>query len=168
MRALVVYESAFGNTHRIAEAIAAGLREQGEVTVTSVENAPRRVSADIDLVVAGGPTHAFSMSRRSTREVAQQRGAPHADPRMGIRDWIADQRDRDRHATFAAFDTRVPTRFTLGTAAASAARAARRRGFPTARPHGFRVEGYEGPLLPGELDDATEWGRRLASEYGDT
>src|SRR5687767_14509631 len=63
MRALVVYESMFGNTSAVATAIATGLSTRMGVDLVEVAAAPAALDAGVDLVVAGGPTHAFSMSR---------------------------------------------------------------------------------------------------------
>jgi flavodoxin len=63
MHALVVYESMYGNTHRIAEAIARGLRSAYAVQVISVTGARYEHVGRYDLIVAGGPTHAHGMSR---------------------------------------------------------------------------------------------------------
>ena len=70
MRALVVYESMYGNTHQIAEAIARGLRSAYAVQVVSVASAPDEHVGRYDLVVVGGPTHARGMSRPDTRQSA--------------------------------------------------------------------------------------------------
>jgi flavodoxin len=63
MKALVVYESMFGNTEEIAHAIADGLGESVEVQLAEVADAPVEPNPDVALIVVGGPTHAFSMSR---------------------------------------------------------------------------------------------------------
>ena len=76
MKAVVVYESMFGNTRQIAEAIAAGLAESADVAAVEVSEATAEAAEAADLLVAGGPTHAFSMSRPSTRSDAVNRGAP--------------------------------------------------------------------------------------------
>ena len=70
MKAVVIYESMYGNTHLIANAIAEGLRAHGEVTVVPVAEARATVVEDADLVVVGGPTHAHGMSRTATRKGA--------------------------------------------------------------------------------------------------
>ena len=57
MRVVIVYESMFGNTHLIADAIAEGLAPGNEVTVVPVAQAGRELLDGADLVVAGGPTH---------------------------------------------------------------------------------------------------------------
>src|SRR5690606_25531699 len=70
MKVLVVYESMFGNSERVAHAVADGMRPHAEVELLEVDEAPGVPGADVDLLVAGGPTHAFSMSRERTREDA--------------------------------------------------------------------------------------------------
>lgn len=165
MRALVVYESMWGNTEEIARAVASGLAESVEVEVAEVTDAPAEPDPDTDLVVAGGPTHAFSMTRASTRADAVKQGAPRAAG-VGLREWL-DRLPSGHHTTpVATFDTRVgKVRHLPGSAARSAARAARRHGYRSASPpHSFFVEDTAGPLLDGELGRAREWGRELAGQ----
>ena len=57
MRAVVVYESMFGNTHAIADAIGKGLEPVDNVVVVPVAEAGRERLGDADLLVVGGPTH---------------------------------------------------------------------------------------------------------------
>ena len=64
MRALVVYESMYGNTHVIAGNIADGLRATYEVTVIPVAEATAELAAGADLLVAGAPTTARAVERR--------------------------------------------------------------------------------------------------------
>ena len=70
MRAVVVYESMYGNTHLVADAIGAGLRPACDVSVVPVAEAGPAVLAGADLVVVGGPTHVHGMGRASTRKAA--------------------------------------------------------------------------------------------------
>jgi hypothetical protein len=114
MRALVVYESMYGNTHAIATDIAAGLRETHEVVIVPVAMATADLVAGADLLVVGGPTHMHGLSTASSRELAAKSAAkpgsglmlePHvAGP--GLRDWLDGLADRHA-APAAAFDTRV-------------------------------------------------------------
>jgi menaquinone-dependent protoporphyrinogen IX oxidase len=87
MRALVVYESMYGNTHRIAEAIARGLRPAYAVRVVSVAGARYEHVGRYDLIVVGGPTHAHGMSRPDTRQGAISAPRVKADqlPPAGVR-----------------------------------------------------------------------------------
>ena len=61
-RALVVYESMWGNSERLAQAVADGVAEVMPVDLTDVAVAPTDL-ADVTLVIAGGPTHGHTMSR---------------------------------------------------------------------------------------------------------
>jgi flavorubredoxin len=75
VRTTVVYESMFGATREIAEAIARGLTEAGghnDVTLRRTsEVTPEEVTAS-DLLVVGGPTHVHSLSRPETRKEAEK------------------------------------------------------------------------------------------------
>jgi hypothetical protein len=163
MKALVVYESMFGNTEEIAQAIGAGLAEDMEVEVQAVAKAPRTVPSGVELLVVGGPTHAFSMSRQSTREDAVKQGA-NATPSIGVREWLEALPHRSGTATVTTFDTQVDgARHLPGSAAKSAARRARRHGFThVERGESFYVHGTAGPLVDGETERARDWGRKVA------
>lgn len=164
MNALVVFETMFGNTRQIAEAIAAGLSSAAwSVTVTDVVDAPSAVPAEVDLVVVGGPTHAFSMSRESTRADAAARGAEPGHLTIGMREWINGLPHDDRRHRMATFDTRADMPLLPGAASRSAAKVARRLGFRSVTPESFLVHGYEGPLVDGELERASTWGASLAT-----
>lgn len=158
--ALVVVESMFGNTRSVADAVAAGLSESVPTTVVDVAAAPDSVAAD--LLVVGGPTHAFGMSRPGTRATAATQGAGDARSATGIREWTG-QLDHQQRAGVAAFDTRIRRRGVPGSAARLALRRLRRLGLePIDVPQSFWVSGTDGPLLEGELERARDWGRRLA------
>ena len=163
MKALVVYESMFGNTEDIAGAIGAGLAETMEVEVVEAASAPRTVAPDVSLLVIGGPTHAFSMSRASTREDAVKQGAK-ASPCVGLREWLDGLPPQAGAARVTTFDTRVNRgRHLPGSAAKSAARCARRHGFAhVERGESFYVDGTTGPMLDGEIQRARHWGRQIA------
>jgi len=165
MRALVVVESSFGNSRAVAEALAEGLAEGvGEAEVRSVGTAPREF-AGIDLLVVGGPTHAFGMSRDQTRADAVRQGAPVESSGPGIREWLADL-DPPAGLPIATFDTRVAkVRHLPGSAARGAARLLRRRGCVlVAGPESFFVVDTTGPLVEGELARAREWGAGVARD----
>jgi len=67
MKALVVYESIFGNTRRVAESIGGGLAPVGEVSVLPVAETSRAQVMSADLLVVGGPTHMHGMTRPRSR-----------------------------------------------------------------------------------------------------
>jgi hypothetical protein len=165
MKALVVYESMFGNTERVARAVAAGLGEVVETRLAEVLSAGSALDDDVALVVVGGPTHAFSMSRPTTRADAITRGATEGEQAMGIREWLEGLRSGGAATRIATFDTRVSSvRHLPGSAAKAAAKLAHRHGFDRLAPaESFYVEDTEGPLVPGELERATAWGRQLGA-----
>ena len=148
----------FGNTDAVAHAIAAGL---GGAPCVPVASKPP-VGPDIDLLVVGGPTHAFSMSRASTRSDAhRQSGGPDDPGEPGIREWIGGLGGTS--VRFATFDTRVSRPRVPGSAAKKAAKALTGAGArQAAEPMTFWVDGTPGPIQDGELDRAREWGATLA------
>jgi hypothetical protein len=167
MRALVVFESMFGNTEAIAQAVTEGLSSRADVTMVEVGAAPTSIDADIDLLVVGGPTHALSLSRPRTRQDARQRAeGPLVSPGIGLREWLASL-DVRRRPPATAFDTRVRKPRLSGSAARAAVRRLRRLGFDLAAPAAsFYVDGMTGPLLEGECDRARQWGDDLAARVG--
>lgn len=172
MRALVVYESMYGNTHKIAEAIAEGLATGAEVTAIAVaEVAPDDIAA-ADLLVIGGPTHGWSMSRPSTRRGAVDAvGKPgrhlaveeHAQD-TGLREWIAQLGPGQPSKTAATFDTRRHAPLGLsGSAARSAQKRLVKLGWKVpGRPQGFFVS-KDDQLEAGEIERARKWGERLGA-----
>ncbi|WP_195909224.1 flavodoxin/nitric oxide synthase [Microlunatus sp. Gsoil 973] len=160
---LVVVESAFGNTRRIADAIAAGIGTR--TAVIDIDEAPSTVPAGIDLLVIGGPTHALGMSRPQSRQDAQGQGG--AASSRGIREWIAELTPQPG-CRVVTFDTKSGSlRRLAGSAANRAARKLRGNGFAlAARPMSFYVADLKGPLLDGEIERATAWGRDLAAKVG--
>jgi hypothetical protein len=162
MRALVVYESMFGNTETIARAIAEGLGERYEVTLAEVGTMPEWLPDGLDLLVVGGPTHAFGLSRQSTRtDAAKQLGdrRPVSHGR-GLREWL-EQLLPGAGLAAAAFDTHIDKHFP-GSASKAAARRLRSRGYDVRMVESFHVSGTPGPLVDGETDRARAWGAQLA------
>jgi flavodoxin len=166
MRALIVYESMFGNNRSIAEAIAGGMAPQVTVEVTEVGAAPSAIPPDIDLLVVGGPNHAFGMSRESTRQqAAQEAEGPLVSSGVGLREWLEAMPDAVRAIPCAAFDSRVDKGIirTVDRTAGMIAKRLKKRGFRRiTEVASFYVEDMKGPLVEGELDRAREWGQELA------
>jgi flavodoxin len=167
MRALVVFESMFGNTEAVARAVADGLSARLRVDVVAVTDAPRVLDDDLDLLVVGGPTHAFGMSRERTRRAAVEQGArPVTSPACGLREWVSGVRPATGAGpAVATFDTRIRKRGVPGSAARGAMRRLRGLGLRPAGPAcSFFVTDTSGPLGNGELDRARAWGEWLATE----
>lgn len=170
MRAVVVYESMYGNTHLVADAIGAGLEPAFDVSVVPVSEAGPAVLADADLVVVGGPTHAHGMSRENTRKSAVEAAEkPGSDLKVepdaagpGLRDWLNSLGRYPVRA--AAFDTRVhgPAMLT-GRASKGLTRLLQAHGFHlVAAPESFLVDTHN-QLEPRETDRAREWAATLAA-----
>ncbi|HEU4757073.1 MAG TPA: flavodoxin domain-containing protein [Agromyces sp.] len=164
MRALVVYETIWGNTGELAKAIADGLRA-GEgvdaVDVVEAVDAPAAIDPDVDLVVVGGPTHAFSMTTGSTRDSARQQGATNI-PARGIREWLEQLAPPASAVAVATFDTRTVHPRLPGSAAKKALKQLVAKGFrPVDKPTTFGVHGYSGPIADGEVERARQWGTTL-------
>lgn len=157
---LVVYESAWGNTRRIAEAIAEGFGPGASSTVVDVASAPPLDRVHAELLVVGAPTHAFGLSRPGTREDAHRRGGD--DLTTGVREWL-DAGTVAIGRLAATFDTHVRHPNLPGTASRAAARRLRHLGYEmVVEPEMFWVDGMEGPLLDGEVERARAWGAELA------
>jgi hypothetical protein len=164
MRAVVVFESMFGNTKTIAEAVADGLSGYLPVDLVEVGSAPQVFAEDVALLVVGGPTHAFGMSRPETRRNALvEAGRDMEAARTGLREWLAGLRFTLTGTAVATFDTRIHRPHLPGSAAHAAERRLRQRGFRVVtRAQSFYVKGTDGPLLDGEALRAHRWAEQVA------
>lgn len=164
LRALVVYESMFGNTREVARAVTSGLLSEGvDAEPVNVAHTQPADDADYDLLVVGAPTHAFSLSRASTRQDAVRQGAADDAAATGVREWLEAEARADAGLA-AVFDTRVAkVRWIPKTASSRAARLLTSHGYRLlSKPAGFLVDDTPGPLVDGELERAEAWGRQLA------
>ncbi|GAA0262157.1 flavodoxin family protein [Saccharothrix mutabilis subsp. mutabilis] len=163
-RALVVYESMFGNTRAVAEAVAQGLAGF-DVEVVEVSQAPDTLPDEVELLVVGAPTHAFSLSRPGTRaSAAEQTTGPLVSPGRGVREWLDVLSHNANRTVATAFDTRVKVGILPGSAAKVIAKRLRKLGFPlTTPPRTFWVTGTTGPLRERQRDEAVEWARGITA-----
>ena len=170
MRALVVYESMFGNTREIALAIAEGIGFHVPVETLEVATAPTTIPDDVTLLVVGGPTHAHGMSKPESRADSAKRAGDRLVSRgAGIREWLETVRRGGNRTAAAAFDTRIKGPEILwGSASKGAAKHLRSLGMRVvADPESFLVGGPTGPLfdrlVDGEVERARAWGEGLAA-----
>ncbi|GAB3744080.1 flavodoxin family protein [Amycolatopsis oliviviridis] len=167
MRAMVVYESMFGNTEQVAKAVGAGLAPYAEVSVVNVDDVED--VTETDLLVVGGPTHVHGMSWPSSRTEAARQAMDDVRSGTGLREWLGALNRKSGGRPVATFDTRLEKpRWLTGSAAVGAERRLRRLGFgPLVPPESFFVEMDEQRtvLRAGELDRAREWGAALGGRF---
>ena len=152
MYTLVVYDTQFGNTEKIARAIGNGLGDAGLVRIAPVAEAEGIDLTGVDLLVVGGPTQGHRA-------------------RQSLRDYVEHfSRETLQHLSIAAFDTRLAwPLFLSGSAANTIDHIIQRKRLRLAvPPKSFIVSESEGPLADGELERATEWAKGLALKVGAT
>ncbi len=146
MNTLVVYDSQYGNTERIAQAIASTLRAFGQVQAVRVDPAHPIEFQGVDLLILGSPTQGF----RPTPAIQSflEKVSPASLSGLAV----------------ACFDTRFRGRLWKNSAAPRMARQLRTMGVePIVPPESFFVKTMkkEGPLLAGEVERAATWARML-------
>jgi flavodoxin len=150
MKSLVVYDSQSGNTQQIAKAIAAGLGPDSGVKVVRASAVATADVAALDLLVVGAPTQG-------------------GRPTVSVQEFLARLPDRLGDTRVAAFDTRMKQWIVkvFGFAANRIGKGLEAHGGVLALPpEGFFVKGGKGPLVDGEVERATAWGRDLGSRLG--
>ncbi|MFW6135787.1 MAG: flavodoxin family protein [Chloroflexota bacterium] len=155
VKALVVYDSVFGNTEQIAQAIGDALGSSEDVETLRVTDAQPEALTTVDVLIVGSPTRGFQPTP-ATKNLLKR------IPAGGL-----------EAVRVAAFDTRFAVEEMdsailsflvrlFGYAAKPIADRLRKKGGTLAvPPEGFIVEGTEGPLRDGELERAANWARRV-------
>ena len=166
MRAVVVYESLWGNTAEIARAIAEGIGPDVRAVTTS--QATAEIVEGVDLLVTGAPLLGFSLPTEDMRKsIAQNPGNPPTPPDLAhpsIRSWLESLQPASCHC--AAFETRIW--WSPGSAAKAMLQRLEAKGLHrAAEPGKFVVTGRYGPLKAGEVDRARAWGAELARSVGE-
>jgi hypothetical protein len=161
MKAVVVYESHWGNTADVARAIASGLGP--DTSVLATDQATGSVIATADLIVAGAPVIAFRLATDSMRDkIGEEADDAPSTPDLthpSMRDWL--EGIPAGRGLAAAFETRI--HWSPGGATGAIERGLQAAGYRrVAKGHKFFVTGRYGPLLDGELDAARAWGAELA------
>jgi flavodoxin len=148
MKSVVIYDSQYGNTQALAEAIAAELKMAGAVEVENARTGTVELPSDLGLLVVGGPTQAHGMTR----------------PLRTRLDSLTSHRLDGVVA--ATFDTRARgPRFLTGAASRGIARRLEQKGAKLVlEPGSFLVDGKEGPLAEGELERARAWARNVLAK----
>ena len=156
MESMVLYDSQFGNTQRVAETIGNALRGAGEVSVVQVGQVDTSQLAGLDLLVVGSPTQRFNPTPATT-ELLKNVPAGSLD---GVRIAAFDTRftvEKIERVRILAFFVRF-----FGYAAEKIERQLKSKGgTPASEPGTFYVLDTEGPLLEGELERAAAWARSM-------
>jgi hypothetical protein len=161
MKAIVVYESHWGNTAAVARAIAAGIGSEAQALSTA--EATAEVVATAELVVAGAPLMAL---RLPTDRMVEGIGAKPDEPSVDLagptmRTWLAGL--PGGRGACAAFETKL--RWSPGGATGAIEHALGAAGYRQIGPgRKFLVEGRTGPLRDGELEKARAWGVELGAK----
>lgn len=155
MKVTVIYDSVFGNTEKVAQAIGGALEAGAEVTVQKVADVEGAFWTGLDALIVGSPTRAFTATPATKKLLS-------GIPRQGL-----------QGVRVAAFDTRVDVETVdsgflsfmvklFGYAAEPLAARMRKKGGQEALPPaGFIVEGTEGPMQEGELERAASWAGQI-------
>lgn len=155
MKILILFDSLYGNTEKIARAVTRGFGTR-PVAIKSINEAEQAELSSYDLVVFGSPVH----------------GGRATEGMNNLLQRLSSSELKGRR--IAVFDTRIPAdtagrflRFvmrTLGYAAPRMAKQLQSKGAVLAgSPEGFFVEGKEGPLRKGEEERAGVWAKTLIS-----
>ncbi|MCL6471204.1 MAG: flavodoxin family protein [Firmicutes bacterium] len=146
MTALIVYDSKYGNTQKIAEAIGSVFGQGGRVV--HVDDFNPEMLKGVDILIVGSPIHGWRPS----------------EPTKKFLDKLKGQNLSGMAA--AAFDTRLKSIFS-GNAARRIAQVLKQAGCQVVvPPQGFIVSGSEGPLAEGELDRAKDWTKQVIDASG--
>jgi len=155
MKALVVYDSVFGNTEKVAQAMGQALGSQAEVQTLRVGDVKPEHLTGLDALIVGSPTRAFS-------------------PTPAIKNWLKSLPPNSlKGVKVAAFDTRIALSDVnsslltfmvklFGYAAKPIGdRLTKKGGDLALSPEGFFVKDSEGPLKDGELERAADWVKQI-------
>ncbi len=147
MNTLVIYDSVYGNTEKIAQAIGSGIDGDVKVLRTGDVSIPELES--VDLLIVGAPTHG---------------GRPSPTMKKFL-DKVS--KDAVNGKNIAAFDTRISAKWVgiFGYAAGRIGKNLKTKGGNlVVNPEGFFVTGTEGPLKEGEVERAADWVKELTAK----
>lgn len=161
MKAIVVYESHWGNTATIARAIAEGIGSSARALPT--DEASAATVAEADLIVAGAPVLGFSLPTDAMiKQIEVDAGKAPTPPDVAhpsMRSWLDGL--PAGHGRSAVFETRIW--WSPGGATGTIGGELAKAGYePVAKPRKFVVKGKFGPLREGEIERAQAWGAELA------
>ena len=160
MKALVVYDSEFGNTKQIAMAIGGIFESLDEVEVLRVGEVLVEQFKGLDFLIVGSPTQRFRPTKptsdflkRIPKDGLKSISAAAFDTRLTI--------EEIEETGVLAFFVRI-----FGYAAQPIGNGLKKKGAElVTSPEGFYVEGVKGPLVEGDLERAEAWGRQMIETH---
>ncbi len=156
MRSLIIYDSVYGNTEKIAQAIGNTLRIRGEVALARVGEINPGMFDSIDLLVVGSPTQQFRATETMRTFLKNLSPKQLKGVRVAAFDTRLTQEWINQHATLGFFEK------IFGYAAERIAKGLTQKGGKLVLPgEGYYVEDIEGPLAAGEEQRAGEWAQKL-------
>jgi flavodoxin len=158
MKALVVYDSVFGNTERIARAIGNALGRPEDVETLSVGNVRPEQLTGLKLLIVGSPTRGFRPTPATSNFL---KGVP-KNGLKGVKVAAFDTRLTVKAIESSIFILRILVNIFGYAAKPIADRLEKKGGELVLPPEGFFVQGTEGPLIEGELERAAGWAKHIA------
>jgi flavodoxin len=160
MKALVVYDSFFGNTERIAQSIGSALGGPEEVGILRVVDFRPEQLAGLKLLIVGSPTRAFrpSPAIKNFLKSIPKNGL------KGVKIAAFDTRMTEEEIDSAVFILRILVNIFGYAAKPISDRLMKKGGELITPPEGFFVQGTEGPLKEGELERAANWARQIVAK----
>jgi flavodoxin len=155
MKTLVIYDSVFGNTKKVAEAIGEVLKDDNESCTYSVNETGADMFENLDLIIVGSPTRKFSPTPATKQFISHLERKYMRGVKVATFDTRVDE--NDINSSFLKFMLK-----SFGYAAKPLAnRLKRKGGKEIVKPKGFFVYDTKGPLKEGELERAAEWARKI-------
>lgn len=148
-KAIVIYESKYGNTKLVAETIAGGMREVSgvETVLSELKEADLKQLNDFDVILVGSPNH-IGNATRSIRKFIDELGKLNLEGKLA-----------------AVFDTYIAKDFDKAVRKMEKQMNKKAPGLKLAAPGlSIKVEGMKGPVTVGELPKCTEFGAKIAAQ----
>jgi flavodoxin I len=155
MKIVILFDSVFGNTEKVAASIKESLQQSGEIILSRFDGTPSNIFDNTDILILGSPTRAFSPTKQASSFVKNLA----ANELNGIRTASFDTRIniKDENSKFLKFMVNL-----FGYAAEPLQKMMiKKGGISAGSPEGFHVKGTEGPMANGELERASVWALSL-------
>ncbi len=151
MKTIVVYDSVFGNTKKVAETIGETIGDLGEVETIQINQLTLEKLKTAQLLIIGSPTRGFEPTKPVANSLKEIKHQIYPDLKIAVFDTRMD---------IVKVNNKVLTFFVKfrGYAVDSMEKIILKNGFTVFHPGmGFFVEESEGPVTTGEFEKAQTW-----------